>query len=36
MIEVFKMIHSIGKVNLGKIFCIGENGRIRKHSLFKN
>ena len=24
MIEVFKMIHSIDKVNLGKLFCIDE------------
>ena len=33
MIEVFKMILSIGKVNLGKLFCIDEDERIRKHSL---
>ena len=33
MIEVFKMIHGIDKVNLGKLFCIDEDGRTRKHSL---
>ena len=27
MFEVFKMIHGIDKVNLGKIFCIDEDGR---------
>ena len=32
MIELFKMIHGINKVNLGKIFCIDEDGRTRKHS----
>ena len=31
--EVFKMIHSIDRVNLEKIFCIDEDGRARKHSL---
>ena len=36
MIEVFKMIQSIDKVNLRKLFCIDENRRTRKHSLFKN
>ena len=25
MVEVFKMIHGINKVNLGKLFCIDEN-----------
>ena len=33
MIEVFKMIHGIDRVNLGKLFCIDEDGRTRKHSL---
>ena len=33
MIEVFKMIHGLFKVNLGKLFCIDEDGRTRKHSL---
>ena len=32
-IEVFKMIHGIHKVNLGKLFCIDEDRRTRKHSL---
>ena len=27
MIEIFKMIHVIDKVNLGKLFCIDEGGR---------
>ena len=31
MIEVFKMIHGIGKVNLGELFCIEEDERARKH-----
>ena len=30
MIEVFKMIHSIDKVNMGDLFCIDEDRRIRK------
>ena len=34
MIEVFKMIHGIEKVNLGKLFCIDEDGRTRKYSLY--
>ena len=33
MIEVFKMIHGIDKVNLGKLLCIDEDKRTRKHSL---
>ena len=33
MIEVFKMIHGNGKVNQGKLFCVDEDGRKRKHSL---
>ena len=33
MIEVFKMIQGIDKVNLGKLFCIHEDGRTRKYSL---
>ena len=33
MIEVFKMIHGIDNVNLGKLFCINEDSRTRKHSL---
>ena len=32
MIEVFKMIHGINKVNL-ELFCIDEDGRKRKHSI---
>ena len=32
-IEVFKMIHGINKENLGKLFCIDEDGKIRKHRL---
>ena len=38
MIEVFTMIHGIEKVNLEKLFCIDEDGRIRKHRtfMFKN
>ena len=27
MTEVFRMIHGIDKVNLGKLFCINEDGR---------
>ena len=30
-IEVFKIIHGIDKVNLGKLFCIYEDGRTRGH-----
>ena len=30
IIEVLKMIHGIDKVNLGKVFCIFEDGRRRK------
>ena len=33
MIEAFKMIHGIDKVNLGKLSFIDEDRRIRKHSL---
>ena len=33
MIEMFKMIHGIDKVNLGKLFCIDDR-RTRKHSLY--
>ena len=33
MIEVFKMIHGMDKVNLGKLFSIDEDRRTRKHSL---
>ena len=33
MVEVFNMIHGINKVNIGKLFCIDEDGRARKHSL---
>ena len=32
MSEVFKMIQAIEKVNLGKLFCIDEDRRTRKHS----
>ena len=34
MIEVFKMIQGIYNVNLGKLFCIDEDERTGKHSLF--
>ena len=33
MTEMFKMIHGIDKVNLGKLFCTDEDRRTRKHSL---
>ena len=33
MIEVFKMIHGIDRVNLGKLLCIDEDRRTREHSL---
>ena len=33
MIELFKMIHVIDKVNLRKLFYIDEDGRARKYSL---
>ena len=33
MIEVFKMIHGMDKVNLVKLFCIDEDERTREHSL---
>ena len=33
MIKLFKMIHGIDKVNLGKLFSIYEDRRTRKHSL---
>ena len=36
MIEVFKMIQGIDKVNLGKLFSIDEKGRTRKQFMFKN
>ena len=36
MIEVFKMICGIDTVNIGKPFYVDEDGRTRKHSLFKN
>ena len=36
MIEVFKMIHGINKVNMGNLFCIDEDERIRKQFMFKN
>ena len=32
MIEVFKKIHGMDKKNLGKLFCMDEDGRTRKHS----
>ena len=31
MIEVSKMIQGIDRVNLGKLFCIEEDRRTRKH-----
>ena len=33
MTEVFKMIHGIDKVNLGKLFYINEDRKTRKHTL---
>ena len=36
MIEVFKMIRGIDKINLRKLFCIDENERTRKQFTFKN
>ena len=33
MIQVFKMIHGNDKVNLGKLCCIDEDERTRKHRL---
>ena len=33
MIGVFKMIHGIEKVNLGKLLCLFEEEKTRKHSL---
>ena len=33
MIEVFKLIHGMDKVNLGKLFCIDKDGRTITHSL---
>ena len=33
MIEVFKMIHGIDKINIGKRFCLDEDERTSKHSL---
>ena len=35
-IKVFKILHGIDKVNLGKLFCIDEDGRKRKYSLCLN
>ena len=32
MIEVFKTIHGMDKVNLGKLFCVDEDEGTRKHS----
>ena len=31
MIEAFKMIHGIDKVNLGKLFCVDEDRKARGH-----
>ena len=36
MIEVFKIIHGIDKVNLGKSFCIDEGKRTRKQFMLEN
>ena len=36
MTEVSKMIQGINKVDLGKLFCINEDERTRKYSVFKN
>ena len=33
MVEAFKMIHGMDKVNLGKLFYIDEDGGTRKNSL---
>ena len=33
IIEAFKLIHGIDKANIGKLFCIDEEGRTRNHSL---
>ena len=33
MIEMFKMIHGIDKINQEKLFCIDGDGRTRKHCL---
>ena len=35
MTEVLKMIHSIDKVNLGRLFYINEDERTRKQFMFK-
>ena len=35
MIELFKMIHDV-EVNLGKLFCVDEDGRTRKQFVFQN
>ena len=32
MIEMFKVIHGMDKVNLEKLFCINEDIRTKKHS----
>ena len=36
MVEVFKMINGIDKVNLEKLFCIDEEERTRTQFMFKN
>ena len=36
MIEVFKMIYGIDKVNLGELFCTNEDRRTRKQFMFKS
>ena len=36
MIEVFKMINGMDEVYSRKLFWIDEDGRTRKHNLFKN
>ena len=33
MIEIFKRIDGIDKVHLGKLFCVDEDERTRKHRL---
>ena len=33
MIEVFKMIHGINKVNLGKLFCIDGRNVVGKNEI---
>ena len=34
MIEVFKMIYGIDKINLRRLLCIDEDERTRTHSIY--